>query len=77
MDTLTISPDNLGKEESQELLGGLMTRAMQHSYVDLMQHYDDCDRASEGMERLFGDMWIKVREQIWQWYDKEVTREVC
>ena len=77
MDTLTVWPSNLGKQEAQELVGSLMVRAMQHNYIELMQEHQDTKRASQGMQRLFGDMWSKNREQIWQWYDKEVTREVC
>lgn len=77
MDTLTVWPSNLGKQEAQELVGSLMLRAMQHNYIELMRVHQDTKRASQAMLRLFGDMWSQNREKIWQWYDMEVTREVC
>lgn len=77
METLNVWPSHLGKEEAQELLGSLMGRAMQHNYVDMMQAHDnDAKRVDLAMRRLFGGSWLAAKEQIFQWYDKEYTREV-
>ena len=64
------------KEQAQTVLGQVMVRAMQHNYCDLMKAHGDADRVNEAMQRLFGDSWLKARENIYQWYDKEVTGEV-
>jgi len=71
-----ISEYKLGKHEAEEIVGNLMIKAMQYNYIEMMDTYQDTDRASEGMHRLFGSMWDAAKENIWQWYDMEVTNEV-
>ena len=74
-ETLIIDMPTPGEADTA-LLGGLMLQAMQHTFCDLMASYKNLDRANQGMDRLFGEIWDAGKERIWQWYDLEVTNEV-
>ena len=76
-ETLNVQPSSFEKEQSQQLLGNLMVRAIQHNYIEMMQAYEnDAKRVDLAMHRLFGESWLVSKEQIFQWFDKEYTSEV-
>ena len=65
---------DMQKHEAEEVVSSLMFTAMKYNYIEFMCEYQDTDRASEGMHRLFGSMWDSAKETIWQWYDMEINR---
>lgn len=72
----TLVIDMPTKEQSEAVLGGLLLRSMQHTFCDMMEAHNDLDRANQGMETLFGEIWDASKERVWQWYDLEATNEV-
>lgn len=65
---------DMQKHEAEEVVSSLMFTAMKYNYIEFMDTYQDTDRASEGMHRLFGSMWEAAKETIWQWYDMEANK---
>jgi len=61
--------------KSTDIVGSLTMSCMKHNYIEFVAEWG-YDKANDAMANLFGSTWSKAKEQIWQWYDTEYTREV-
>ena len=66
---------NISKQEC-EILSSLTLSSIKHNYPEFVQEFG-YDGANRGMEKLFGNIWLKYRELVWQWYDVEYNNVPC
>ena len=64
---------NISKQEC-EILSSLTLSSIKHNYPEFVQEFG-YDGANRGMEKLFGNIWLKYRELVWQWYDVEYNKQ--
>lgn len=61
-------------KKADSLVNSLIVKSMEYNYVEFVKEFG-FEKADEGMARIFGQSWEKHKEQIWQWYDMEVSDE--
>jgi len=59
------------QEVFNEVMDSLVVSSLKANYLDFVQVYG-CDLASDRMEAMFKNSWMKHRELVWQWFDYEM-----
>tara|TARA_R100000005_G_C4903039_1_gene144291 strand:- start:300 stop:527 length:228 start_codon:yes stop_codon:yes gene_type:complete len=67
--------DKNGKEYSPEDIVGILTlNSMLFNYAEIADE-KGTERADQAMQTLWPEIWPKLQERIWQWYDQDYQPE--
>ena len=67
--------DKNGKEYSPEDIVGILTlNSMLFNYAEIADE-KGTERAGQAMQTLWPEIWPKLQERIWQWYDQDYQPE--
>ena len=67
--------DKNGKEYSPEDIVGMLTlNSILFNYAEIADE-EGTERAEQAMQTLLPEIWPKLQERIWQWYDQDYQPE--
>lgn len=58
------------KPTQNDIMNSLVMQSLKTNYVEFVEAWG-YEQANENLTNLFGDVWKKRRQLVWQWYDRE------